>query len=268
MTEYISLGQYVPMESFMHRLDPRVKIVSTLMLTIAVVSADSLLKLVLLITVLLVLGALSSIKMAEYWKGITPFVFMILITAIIKLFLVNGTSLVSVWFINITVEGLKSALMLSVRLILIIYAAQILLVTTSIVSLTDGLGMLLKPLELIRFPVHELVMIMTISLRFIPVLLNESQRIRWAQISRGINFQEGPVWERAKTYFAILVPLINASFQKANDLAEVMEARGYTAGKKRNRLNEFSLSRPDYIYLLVITIGLLGMTLNQANPGW
>ncbi len=268
MTEYISLGQFVPIESFLHRLDPRVKITSTLMLTIAVVSADSLLKLALLVIVLLVVGALSSVKIAEYWKGITPFLFMILITAMIKLFLVNGTSLISVWFINITVEGLKSAILLSVRLILIIYAAQILLVTTSIVSLTDGLGILLKPLELIRFPVHELVMIMTISLRFIPVLLNESRRIRMAQISRGINFQEGPIWERAKTYFAILVPLINASFQKANDLAEAMEARGYTAGRKRSRLNELSLSRPDYIYMMVMTILLLGMILNQANTGW
>ncbi|KUG04172.1 hypothetical protein ASZ90_018392 [hydrocarbon metagenome] len=254
MTEYISLGQYIPVESFLHRLDPRIKIVSTLMLTVAVVSAGTMAELALLATALLVISSLSSIQLAEYWKGITPFLFIILITAVIKIFLVGGTSIVSVWFINITVEGLKSALSLTVRLILIIFSAQILLLTTSIVSLTDGLGILLKPLEKIRFPVHELVMIMTISLRFIPVLLNESRRIRLAQISRGIDFREGPAWDRAQTYFAILVPLINASFQKANDLAEAMEARGYTAGKKRNRLNELSLSRSDYIYLLCISI--------------
>ncbi len=264
MTEYISLGQYIPVESFLHRLDPRIKILSTLMLTIALISADTMLELALLAIALLVLSSLSNIKIAEYWKGITPFLFIIFITAVIKIFLVSGNSVLSVWLINITAEGLKSALNLSIRLILIIYSAQILLLTTSIVSLTDGLGLLLRPLELMRFPVHELVMIMTISLRFIPVLLNESRRIRLAQISRGIDFQEGSIWERTQTYFAILVPLINASFQKANDLAEAMEARGYTAGKKRNRLYELNLSRSDYIYLFIISMLLSGIIMYHA----
>ncbi len=261
MTKYISLGQYIPVESYLHRLDSRVKIVSTLMLTIVVVSADTMQKLAILAIVMLVLSTLSGIKLIEYWKGIIPFLYIILLTALIKIFLVDGSSIINIWIINISGEGLKSALGLSLRLIMIIFTAQLLLLTTSIVALTDGLGLLLKPLELIRFPIHELVMIMTISLRFIPVLLNESQRIRSAQISRGINFQQGPIWERAKTYFAILVPLINSSFQKANDLAEAMEARGFIAGKKRNRLNDLILTRADFVYLLAVSIVLLIMVL-------
>jgi energy-coupling factor transport system permease protein len=249
--EYTFLGQYMWGDSFIHRLDPRIKIISTVILGIAIVTVNSWLDFLLISLMVIILGLVSQIKLTNYWQGLSPFLLIIVATALFKLFMVSGSSYREVLFWHISVEGIKSAVNITIKLLLIVCLAQMLIFTTSTVALTDGFGLLVKPLNRVGIPVNELVFIMSVSLQFIPILLNEARRIRLAQLSRGVNFAEGSGWERTKAYFAILIPLINAAFEQANNLAESMEARAYKVGVNRSRLNEFILKPYDYIFLLI-----------------
>lgn len=260
---YVPLGQYIWKVSYIHQLDPRVKIIATIIIGMAVVAADSWLDFFLLASLIIGLGIGSQISIADYCKGISPFWLIIVITALFQLFLIGGDSCLEIFSLNISLEGIKSAISISTQLFLIAYLAQILVLTTPSVTLTDGFGLLVSPLGRVGLPVNELVFIMNTSLQFIPILLNESRRIRLVQLSRGISFTEGSRWERTKAYFAILIPLINAAFEQANSLAESMEARCYRVGLKRSRLNELKLKSFDYFYLSISSI-IVGITILPA----
>lgn len=256
MLSNITLGQYFPGTSFIHKLDPRTKILSTLIYIIAVFFAESALSYGILAGFALLVILASRLPILMVLKSVKPIIIIVLFTLVIHMFTHPGEHVLWSWkFLVITQEGLETGVKMSSRLLLLMIFSSILTYTTSPIVLTDGIERLLRPFKCIGVPAHELAMMMTIALRFIPTLLEETDRIMKAQTSRGADFTSGNVFENIKNMLPILVPLFISAFRRADELAVAMEARCYRGGEGRTRMRELSYSSRDMIaYALVILL--------------
>ena len=249
----ITLGQYYPADSVVHRLDPRVKIVLLIALIVAIFLAQNLLAFVPVIAFLILATKLSKVPVKMMLKGLKPLRFILILTFILNLFFLQGeTPLLDLGFAVIKKESLITAIHYSLRLVLLVLASSLLTLTTPPITLTDGLERLLSPLRVIHFPAHEMAMMMSIALRFIPTLLEEADKIMKAQTARGADFESGNLIARAKAMVPLLVPLFVSAFRRAGDLAMAMEARCYHGGQGRTRLRVLKVGKKDYIACAVV----------------
>ncbi len=270
MISDITLGQFFPGRSPLHRLDPRTKILLTVLFIAAVFLVKTPIEFFVLLSGVLLLVFISGISFKVILKGIKPIIYVLIFTAIINVFMTKGESLplLSFWVIKIYTEGIVRAVFMSSRVILLIVGTSVLLTyTTSPISLTDGIEKLLSPLKKIGIPVHVFAMMMTIALRFIPTLIEETEKIMNAQKSRGANFSSGSLIKRAKALIPILVPLFVSSFKRADELATAMECRCYRGDKNRTKLVELKYRGIDFSWFLIglIFLGVL-ITLKIFTP--
>ena len=247
MIRDITLGQYYAADSVIHRLDPRVKILAALVYLVMIFFVRDFVGYLLVTAVLAAVTAASRVPPRFMARGMRPVMFILVFTFLINLFMYRGTVLVSLGPLHITDSGLKQAVFIAVRLILLIFGTSLLTYTTKPMALTDGIESLLRPLEKIRVPAHEIAMMMSIALRFIPTLLEEADKIMKAQQARGADFESGNLIQRAKSLIPLLIPLFVNAFRIAMDLAMAMEARCYHGGKGRTRLHPMKYQRRDYI---------------------
>ena len=247
----ITLGQYFPGHSFIHRLDPRAKIIFTVVYIVAIFLCKALVSYGLALVVLLLLIAISRVQPKVFLKGMKPVIFIVICTALLNLFYTSGTVLWSFGILKITEEGIWKAGFMVLRILMLIACTLLLTYTTSPILLTDGLERLLRPLKKVRFPVHELSMMMSIALRFIPTLIQETDKIISAQKARGADFDSGNLMQKAKALIPILIPLFLSSFRRAEELAIAMECRCYRGGDGRTRLKVLHCEKQDYIDLAV-----------------
>ena len=246
MLKDITLGQFFPGTSCLHRLDPRTKIVGLIALIALLFTAKYFTGLAFIALTVLVLGRVSGISARFVLKGLKPVVFIVAFTFLINLFFSGtGETLVDLGFAKITDTGLRTGCFMAARLMLLVVTSQLLTLTTSPISLTDGLESLMSPLKKLRFPVHELSMMMSIALRFIPTLLEEAQKIMNAQTARGADFETGSIVKKAKAMVPLLVPLFVSAFRRADELAQAMEARCYRGGEGRTRMHTLRFGRID-----------------------
>ena len=259
MLNNIMIGQYFPGDSFLHRMDARVKILLLLILLIEVFVFTSAPIYSILVVLTLVLILLSGVPMRMVLRSLKPLWWIILFTFVLHLFSHPGREICRVWQFVITQEGVEQGILISVRLMLLIVLSTLLTFTTSPLKLTDALESLLSPFRRVGLPAHELAMMMTIALRFIPTLISETDKIMKAQQSRGANFVTGSILSRLKNMVPILVPLFLSAFRRADDLAMAMEARCYRGGIGRSRMKEMRLARLDYIAMVVFAMLSLGL---------
>ncbi len=246
MTGNITLGQFVPGDSAVHRLDPRTKILAMIAYIVLVFLVQSMAAFAVPFLFVALALLLSGVPLSYVWSSLKPMRWLIAFMFLINLFFTQGERvLFSWWIVRVTAEGVRQAVFISLRLILLVAGTSLLTLTTSPIALTDGLERLLKPLARIRFPAHELAMMMTIALRFIPTLLEETDRIRKAQMARGADFESGGLVARARAMVPILVPLFVSAFRRADELAMAMESRCYHGGEGRTRMRELRLARRD-----------------------
>ena len=250
MLKDITLGQYFPGNTLAHRLDPRTKLTVTVLYIVALFSAHSVYAYAALILTLLVSVRVSRVGAKALLRGLKPVLFIIAFTAILNLFYTPGVELVHFWIFRITVEGVRTAVTMMARITLLIMGTFLLTYTTSPIHLTDGLESLLGPLKKLRLPVHELAMMMSIALRFIPTLIEETDKIMSAQKARGADFESGSIFQRAKALVPLLVPLFVSAFRRADELATAMECRCYHGGDGRTKLHELHYAARDYLVLL------------------
>lgn len=252
MLKDITLGQYFPIDSFLHKLDPRTKILIFILDIIAIFVAKSVFSYAVLIAFTFFIMLASKVPVKMYIKGLKPILFIIIFTAVLNLFLTKGQELpVFGYSIGITVEGVIVAAKMAVRLILLIIGSSALTYTTSPMALTDAIEKLLKPLSKIGFPTHELAMMMSIAIKFVPTLIEETDKIIKAQQARGASFDTGSIFKRAKALIPMLVPLFISAFRRADDLALAMESRCYTGGEGRTRLREIKFTKTDIFGWLI-----------------
>ena len=247
----ITLGQYFPGHSFIHRLDPRAKIIFTVVYIVAIFLCKALVSYGLALVVLLLLIAISRVQPKVFLKGMKPVIFIVICTALLNLFYTSGTVLWSFGILKITEEGIWKAGFMVLRILMLIACTLLLTYTTSPIALTDALESLLGPLKAIHVPVHELSMMMCIALRFIPTLIEETDKIMSAQRSRGADFENGSLMERVKALIPILVPLFISAFRRADELATAMECRCYHGGEGRTKMKLLRYGRNDYIAFLL-----------------
>ena len=247
MIRDITLGQYYQADSVIHKLDPRVKLVATICFIISLFVVKSWVGYVVAAVFLAVMIKLSKVPFKFMVKGMKAIVFILMITVIFNLFLTPGGPLLSVWKLTITREGLQLAVMMAIRLSFLIVGSSVMTLTTTPNSLTDGMEKLMNPLKVFRVPVHEVAMMMSIALRFIPILLEETDKIMKAQIARGADFESGNLVKKAKAMVPLLVPLFISAFRRANDLAMAMEARCYRGGEHRTKMKPLIYHRRDRI---------------------
>ena len=245
MLKDITLGQYFPGSTLIHRLDPRTKLVGLVCYIVALFLAKSYYSYAFMVLVLACLSALARIRPKTLFSGLKPLLFILLFTGVINLFYGSGEPLVQFWFFKITANGIRTAVFMVLRIMLLVCGTFLLTYTTSPLQLTDGLEKLFAPLKVIRFPVHELAMMMSIALRFIPTLIEETDKIMSAQKARGASLDSGKLTERVKALVPILIPLFVSAFRRAEELATAMECRCYHAGEGRTRMKELHFSGRD-----------------------
>ena len=253
MLRDITLGQYYQTESVIHRLDPRVKLGGTLLYIISLFFFNNYLGYIAAGVFLAIVIKMSHVPFRFMVRGMKAILFLLLITVVFNLFLTPGTEIFRFWKISVTQEGLGMAITMAVRLTLLIIGSSIMTLTTTPNNLTDGMEKMMKPLKIFHVPVHEVAMMMSIALRFIPILLEETDKIMKAQIARGADFESGNLIKRAK---ALLVPLFISAFRRANDLAMAMEARCYRGGEGRTKMKPLIYRKQDKIGYLIIVIYL------------
>lgn len=258
MLKDITIGQYFPGNSVIHRLDPRFKIIITAIFIVMLFSADNFVGLAVGVVFLLVSFLLSQIPFKLMLKSLKPIVPIILFTTVLNLFFLDGVTFFKLGFIKITYEGLETSAFMIVRIIALIMGSSLLTYTTSPITLTDAIERLLSPLRRLKMPVHELAMMMTIALRFIPTLIEETDKIMSAQKARGADMESGTVLQRAKALTPILIPLFVSAFRRAEELAVAMECRCYHGGDGRTRLKQLKSSAADY-FAMGISIVFLDM---------
>ncbi|MBQ1362232.1 MAG: energy-coupling factor transporter transmembrane protein EcfT [Oscillospiraceae bacterium] len=252
MLKDITLGQYFPGDTPVHRLDPRTKLILLVLYIVALFQAKTWGAYLLLILVTAVCMAVSHISPKNIFKGLKPMLFVIALTALLNLFYTEGTPVREGWII--TWEGIDRAVKMMLRITLLITGTFLLTYTTSPMALTDGLELLLKPLKKLKVPVHEMTLMMSMALRFIPTLIEETDKIMSAQKARGADFETGNLIQRAKALLPILVPLFVSSFRRADELAVAMESRCYHGGEGRTRMTQLKYGKNDYFALF---LGLL-----------
>ena len=268
MIRDITIGQYYPSNSKIHNLDPRVKIVCTLLYLISLFTFKNILGYAMATVFLFTCIKMSKVPFKFIVKGLKPIMILLMITVGFNLFLTpGGEVLVHFWIFKITEQGLSSAVYMGVRLVFLIMGSSLMTLTTTPNSLTDGLESLLHPLNKIKVPVHDVSMMMSIALRFIPILLEETDKIMKAQIARGADMESGNIIQRAKAMVPILVPLFVSAFRRANDLAMAMEARCYRGGDGRTKMKPLIYKKKDYIaYITVILYVVVAFIVGRYVP--
>ena len=257
----ITIGQYYPGRSVVHRLDPRVKIILTFAYIVMLFLAKSLSALAVGAAFIIAAYAISHVPPKMIFKSMKPVIPIIAFTAILNVFFIEGDVLVSFWKLTITKQGLYTAGLMIIRILFLIAGSSLLTYTTSPIMLTDGIERLMSPLKVIRLPVHELAMMMTIALRFIPTLIEETDKIMSAQKARGADLERGNVLQRAKALIPILIPLFVSAFRRADELALAMECRCYRGGDGRTRMKQLRLSRADLIASVIVAVFIAGVIL-------
>ena len=264
MLKDITLGQYFPGNSIIHRLDPRTKLIMLVVYIVALFTASGWLSYGLMFAFLAFVIKVSAIPVKSIVKGMKPLVMILIFTGVLNLFFTQeGEVLVDFWIITITSGGLSRAVMMVARILMLITCTFLLTYTTSPIALTDGLEVLMNPLKKIKVPVHELSMMMCIALRFIPTLIEETDKIMCAQKARGADFENGTLIERAKALIPILVPLFISAFRRADELATAMECRCYQGGEGRTKMKLLRYHREDFLSfgigaLMVASVVVLG----------
>lgn len=246
MLRDITLGQYYQTESVVHRLDPRVKLMATIIFIISLFVVDNFRGYLLAAAFLAFVIRLSHVPFKFMIKGMKAILLLLILTVVFNLFLTPGDVLISVWKLTITKQGLTTAVKMAVRLSFLIIGSSVMTLTTTPNNLTDGMESLLHPLKKLHVPVHEISMMMSIALRFIPILLEETDKIMKAQIARGADFESGNLIKKAKSMVPLLVPLFISAFRRANDLAMAMEARCYRGGDGRTKMKPLIYKKRDY----------------------
>lgn len=257
MIRDITLGQYYPGNSVIHRLDPRVKIIGTLIYIIALFVINRFVGFAVALICLGTVIKVSKVPLKFMLRGLKPIFFIIIFTFVLNMFMVKGEVIAKLWIFEISKEGLYQATFMAIRLVFLIIGSSLLTLTTTPINLTDGIEHLLKPFSKIGLPSHELAMMMTIALRFIPTLLEETDKIMKAQQARGADFESGNILHRAKQLIPILVPLFISAFRIAQDMAMAMEARCYNGGDNRTRMNSMKYSKDDVVAGLLILLFML-----------
>jgi len=252
MIRDITIGQYYPTNSILHRLDPRVKLIGTFAFIISLFLFKSLYGYIAVTIFLFSIIKISKVPFRFIMKGLKAVIILLLFTVTFNLFLTPGKEIFRWEFIRITVEGIQTAAFYGIRLTYLIIGSSLMTFTTTPNHLTDGLEKLMWPLRRIRVPVHEIAMMMSIALRFIPILLEETDKIMKAQMARGADFESGGILKRAKSLIPLLVPLFVSAFRRANDLAMAMEARCYRGGEGRTKMKPLHYHGRDYITFLVL----------------
>lgn len=264
MLRDITLGQYYQTESVIHRLDPRVKLVTTVVFIISLFLFDGILGYLFAALFLAMTIKLSRVPFKFMVKGMKAIVFLLMITVVFNMFLTPGEPIVTLWKLTLTKEGVRLAVYMAVRLSLLVIGSSIMTLTTTPNQLTDGLEKLLNPLKKLKFPVHEIAMMMSIALRFIPILLEETDKIMKAQIARGADFESGNLIKKAKSMIPLLVPLFISAFRRANDLAMAMEARCYRGGEHRTKMKPLQYKKIDACaYGIVVVYLVVGIVLGK-----
>ena len=261
MLKDITLGQYFPGTTLVHRLDPRTKLLCVILYIVALFNAKSVLTYAVMALVLTVCILTSKVHYKALTRGLKPVYVIVAFTAIMNLFFSGGTPVADVWLLrHITFEGIRSAVAMVLRIVMLIMGTFLLTYTTSPISLTDGLEHLLSPLKKLKLPIHELAMMMSIALRFIPTLIEETDKIMSAQKARGADFESGNIFQRAKALVPILVPLFISAFRRADELATAMECRCYHGGEGRTALRVLRYRTADYLVLtgfVLLTAGII-----------
>ena len=268
MIRDITLGQYYQADSVIHRLDPRVKLMATLVYIVSLFLTENFIAYGVAALFLIVMIVLSKVPFRFMIRGMKPILFLMLLTVIINLFTATGEKLVSFWIFTITVEGVKRAALMIFRLSFLVIGSSIMTLTTTPNHLTDGLEKGLGFLRVIRVPVHEIAMMMSIALRFIPILMEETDKIMKAQIARGADFESGNLFKRAKSMVPLLVPLFVSAFRRANDLAMAMEARCYRGGKGRTKMKPLHYKGRDWLAYLILALYLAGIIMIKIYLKW
>ncbi len=269
MKQDIAFGQYIEGGSLLHRLDPRVKIIISILFIVAIFLAKSVAAFALLTAFTIALIAVSQISPTVVLGSMKPLLFIILFTAVINIFWITGEKpLFELGVVKVYPEGIINAALIILRILLLLTATSMFLTyTTTPIALTDGLEQLLSPLKKLKLPVHEFSMMMTIALRFIPTLMEETEKIMSAQKARGADFSEGNLIQRAKALIPILIPLFISSFRRADELATAMACRCYTGGEGRTRMNVLRTKPADWLFLLLlIAVGAGIVLLNLYLP--
>lgn len=263
MIKNITLGQYIPSDSVIHRLDPRTKILATLVFITSLFLVRTYTAYAVVFGFILLITYLAKVRFQFLYKGLKGVFMLILLTALLNLFLTGGSGdpILQLGFLRVYREGLRLALFMSLRLVLLIMGTSLLTLTTSPIELTDGIEKLLNPFRRFGMPAHELAMMMSIALRFIPTLMDETDKIMKAQMARGADFDSKNLVKKAKSLIPLLVPLFISSFRRAEDLAMAMEARCYRGGEGRTRMKELAYRKRDFLaygalafYLLLVVV--------------
>lgn len=263
----LSFGQYIPADSPIHRGDPRCKILSVLILLTGVFLVDSPLGFIFWGALLLLLSLISKIGISVLLRTVRPIMFLIIFTALINLFFTSGIPLFEIGPISITKEGVRLGTYMALRLLFLILFANLLTLTTSPMALADGIESLLSPFKRLGLPAHEMAMMMTIALRFIPTLMNETDRIMKAQLARGADLDRGGLIKRLKAFIPVLIPLFVIVFQRADDLAVAMEARCYRGGGGRTRMRPFVWRAGETISLSLVLTVVVALTVLERHIG-
>ena len=266
MLSNITIGQYHPSNSVVHRLDPRTKLVLIIMYIVMLFSASEIVGLIPGILFFFLAYICSSVPLGKIFRSLKAIIPIILFTAVINLFFVGENVLVQWWIFKITQEGIEFSIFMVVRIITLIAGTSLLTYTTTPIALTDGLESLLSPLKKLRFPAHDLAMMMTIALRFIPTLIEETDKIISAQKARGADLESGGLLKRAKALIPILIPLFISAFRRAEELALAMESRCYNGGEGRTRLKELRFGLRDLLAFLIVGLFLASVFL--INHFW
>ena len=264
MIKDITIGQYFPGDTPIHNIDPRVKIILTFVYIVALFVVDNILGFLVVFSLILSVILLAKLSIKIVLKGLKPIVMLVAFTSVINIFFTTGDPLISGldWgMFTPTKQGLYNAIFVVIRVVLLIVGTSVLTYTTSPILLTDGMESLMNPLKYIKVPVHDISMMMTIALRFIPTLIEETDKIMSAQKSRGADFETGGLIKKAKALIPILIPLFVSAFRRAEDLAIAMECRCYNGGKGRTRLRKYELQTRDYMSLFVMALFLAAIIL-------
>ena len=260
----ITLGQYFPGNSPVHRLDPRTKLIAVMLYIVALFLCSFVVTYALMFAVLCLCIAVSRVPAKSIVRGMKPVVFIVIFTAVLNLFYTPGQQVIfRLWVFQVTMEGVYSAFFMVIRILMLISGTFLLTYTTSPILLTDGLEDLMNPLKKLRVPVHELAMMMSIALRFIPTLIEETDKIMSAQRARGADFESGGLVRRAKALVPLLVPLFISAFRRADELAVAMECRCYHGGEGRTRLRQLKYRPADYFtiaaaLIITVAVGIMG----------
>jgi energy-coupling factor transport system permease protein len=255
MAVKFSLGKYVPRDSVIHRLDPRVKLIVSILMMVFTLLARQPWQLAVVFVLTAVFVGLSKLRLSNVLSGLRPVLFLLLFAFFINLLSTPGIVLFSFWKITVTKEGLISGILSLIRLgLLVVSTTLFMTLTTTPIQIADAMERLLSPLRVLKFPVHEMAMMMSIALRFVPTLLEEAQKIIKAQSSRGADYDTGNALQKAKGFLSILIPLFVSSFRRADDLATAMEARCYRGGEGRTRYRAMQLRRSDVFFCIIVLL--------------